>query len=335
LIARPGAGARKAPRACSRLQDVLQSRMNSGLWLVSSEWEFGSLYLEQVSARMIERWRDDKMRDGLSRRNAVKLVAVLHSIYERARKVYRVADNPVAEVAPRLRRPSRSLGSGSDSRTTTTRCSRGKGEATPTAQPSAGGTRRPARTRSCGRSASTICGTLSAASRSTSEASSRFSTGWATPTRRRRCATCTTRAAAMRPRGSGRRFASPRLQADCKHRTSTRLPRRSTRMHPRWRNPLEMWPILRNGAEPCDLKIGLPCRRSWVRVPSSASREFPNSCATRGARRSSRDLDQLLAEGERHGLGLTLDVELPQNVLDVRAYRPLRDEQAFRNVVLP
>jgi integrase len=62
--------------------------------------EFGSLYLEQVSARMIERWRDDKMRGGLSRRNAVKLIAVLHSIYERARRVYRAAGNPAAEVAP-------------------------------------------------------------------------------------------------------------------------------------------------------------------------------------------------------------------------------------------
>ncbi|HEU4526930.1 MAG TPA: hypothetical protein VFT80_03245, partial [Actinomycetota bacterium] len=45
---------------------------------------------DQVSARMIERWRDDKMRDGLSRRNAVKLVTVRHSIYTRAGKVYRV-----------------------------------------------------------------------------------------------------------------------------------------------------------------------------------------------------------------------------------------------------
>ena len=47
---------------------------------------------------MVERWRDDKMRDGLSRRNAVKLVTVLHSIYTRAGKVYRVAENPAAEV---------------------------------------------------------------------------------------------------------------------------------------------------------------------------------------------------------------------------------------------
>jgi integrase len=61
---------------------------------------FGRFYLEQVSTRMIEFWRDEKMRDGLSRRNAVKLVTVLHSIYQRAKKVYRLAENPVGEVTP-------------------------------------------------------------------------------------------------------------------------------------------------------------------------------------------------------------------------------------------
>jgi integrase len=38
------------------------------------------------------------MANGLSRRNAAKLVAILHGIFERARKAHGLQTNPIAEV---------------------------------------------------------------------------------------------------------------------------------------------------------------------------------------------------------------------------------------------
>jgi integrase len=60
---------------------------------------FGSRWLEDVSARVIEEWRGLEMAEGrLPRRTADKMVAILHGIFERARKAYGFPSNPVADV---------------------------------------------------------------------------------------------------------------------------------------------------------------------------------------------------------------------------------------------
>jgi hypothetical protein len=79
---------------------------------------------------------------------------------------------------------------------------------------SVAGTRQPTSTvPPCDDCVFTIYATPSAHWRSTSPASSRYRHGWATPTSRRRCATCTTRAAPTTPncspRPSAPRSASP------------------------------------------------------------------------------------------------------------------------------
>jgi integrase len=66
---------------------------------------FGTWRLEAVTTEAIEDWRSRGLADGsLKRRTAVKLIAIMHGIFERARKVNGLTVNPVRDVAPiRLR----------------------------------------------------------------------------------------------------------------------------------------------------------------------------------------------------------------------------------------
>lgn len=61
---------------------------------------FGDLRLEDVTARLVTRWRTEAMKGErpLSRRNANKLVATMHGIMERARRSYGLPSNPIADV---------------------------------------------------------------------------------------------------------------------------------------------------------------------------------------------------------------------------------------------
>jgi integrase len=60
---------------------------------------FGAMQLETISARTIEAWRTRAIRDeGLPRRTGIKLVAVLHGIFERAHKLHALNANPVDDV---------------------------------------------------------------------------------------------------------------------------------------------------------------------------------------------------------------------------------------------
>jgi integrase len=60
---------------------------------------FGTRQLEEVTAPAIEEWRGLEMAEGrLPRRTADKLVAILHGIFERARKAYGFPSNPVDDV---------------------------------------------------------------------------------------------------------------------------------------------------------------------------------------------------------------------------------------------
>jgi integrase len=60
---------------------------------------FGPRQLEDVTARAIEEWRGLQMAEGrLPRRTSDKLVAILHGIFERARKAYGFPSNPVDDV---------------------------------------------------------------------------------------------------------------------------------------------------------------------------------------------------------------------------------------------
>jgi integrase len=61
---------------------------------------FGELRVEAVSPAAIERWRDGLVRTGGSRRNANKLLATLHSIFEHARERHGLRVNPAAAVRP-------------------------------------------------------------------------------------------------------------------------------------------------------------------------------------------------------------------------------------------
>jgi integrase len=70
---------------------------------------FGNRPLEQITSTAIERWRAGLVAEGrLSNRSINKLLTVLHGIFERARKRWGVATNPVAEVEkqPRKKRVS-------------------------------------------------------------------------------------------------------------------------------------------------------------------------------------------------------------------------------------
>jgi integrase len=60
---------------------------------------FGDCRLEDLTARKIEAWRRDRMQaKKLPRRTAIKVVAVMHGICERARRTYGLRENPVAGV---------------------------------------------------------------------------------------------------------------------------------------------------------------------------------------------------------------------------------------------
>jgi integrase len=70
--------------------------------LVAAREPFGDLRLENITTETIERWRANAMAEGrLPRRTAVKVVAILHGIYARARKPpFNITTNPVADVEP-------------------------------------------------------------------------------------------------------------------------------------------------------------------------------------------------------------------------------------------
>lgn len=59
---------------------------------------FGSLRIEQVTTQRIERWKSEFLVHTGRRRQAAKLVALLHSMYERAGVLYGLQRNPVADV---------------------------------------------------------------------------------------------------------------------------------------------------------------------------------------------------------------------------------------------
>jgi integrase len=59
---------------------------------------FGELSLEDITPRVIERRRSQWLVGGVSRRNANKQLAILHGIFERARKTHNLPANPVADV---------------------------------------------------------------------------------------------------------------------------------------------------------------------------------------------------------------------------------------------
>lgn len=60
---------------------------------------FGRLQLEAITAGMVERWRSQGMAAGtLPPRTANKLLAIMHAIFERARKAYAFPTNPLDDV---------------------------------------------------------------------------------------------------------------------------------------------------------------------------------------------------------------------------------------------
>jgi integrase len=60
---------------------------------------FGDQPLERVTTEMIERWLTARLREGkLSRRSLQKLVVLVHGIFRRARKVWKLSYNPVADI---------------------------------------------------------------------------------------------------------------------------------------------------------------------------------------------------------------------------------------------
>ncbi len=61
---------------------------------------FGALRVESIKAPRIERWRDEHVEEhGTSRRNANKLLAILHGIFERAVRKHGLLRNPVKDVS--------------------------------------------------------------------------------------------------------------------------------------------------------------------------------------------------------------------------------------------
>ncbi len=69
---------------------------------------FGDQALERITTETIERWLSARLREGkLSRRSLQKMVVLLNGIFRRARRVWKLPVNPVAEVE-RLTTPKRS-----------------------------------------------------------------------------------------------------------------------------------------------------------------------------------------------------------------------------------
>jgi integrase len=59
---------------------------------------FGSLRVEQISSKRIERWKHEFLRETGQRRQCAKLLALMSSIFERARQLHGLPKNPVADV---------------------------------------------------------------------------------------------------------------------------------------------------------------------------------------------------------------------------------------------
>jgi integrase len=60
---------------------------------------FGDQPLERITTETIERWLSARLREGeLSRRSLQKMVVLLNGIFRRARRVWKLPTNPVAEV---------------------------------------------------------------------------------------------------------------------------------------------------------------------------------------------------------------------------------------------
>ncbi len=60
---------------------------------------FGDQPLERITAETIERWLAAQLREGeLSRRSLQKMVVLLNGIFRRARKVWKLSQNPVADI---------------------------------------------------------------------------------------------------------------------------------------------------------------------------------------------------------------------------------------------
>jgi integrase len=66
---------------------------------------FADHRIDAIDTAVIERWRSERLQSGqLPRRTAAKLAAILHAIFERARRQYGIAKNPVDDLEPiRLR----------------------------------------------------------------------------------------------------------------------------------------------------------------------------------------------------------------------------------------
>ena len=60
---------------------------------------FGDQPLERITGETIERWLAAQLREGeLSRRSLQKMVVLLNGIFRRARKVWKLPQNPVADI---------------------------------------------------------------------------------------------------------------------------------------------------------------------------------------------------------------------------------------------
>jgi integrase len=66
--------------------------------------EFGMLPINKITTRRVEAWKIGWLAEHDARRQGAKLLAILHSIMERARKAYDLPRNPVADV-DRIRVP--------------------------------------------------------------------------------------------------------------------------------------------------------------------------------------------------------------------------------------
>ncbi len=60
---------------------------------------FGDQPLERITGETIERWLAEQLREGeLSRRSLQKMVVLLNGIFRRARKVWKLPQNPIADI---------------------------------------------------------------------------------------------------------------------------------------------------------------------------------------------------------------------------------------------
>jgi integrase len=68
---------------------------------------FGDQPIEAVTARQVEAWAAELLASGRSRRTVNKILTMLHGIFDRARRVWDLPSNPLADVA---RKPGRDPG---------------------------------------------------------------------------------------------------------------------------------------------------------------------------------------------------------------------------------